>query len=37
MYRVIVILLFTLFGPSSFALDAKDVAPIKAQLEQAAL
>ncbi len=37
MYRVIVILLFTLFGPSSFALDAKDLAPIKAQSEQTAL
>ncbi|MDP4987619.1 MAG: carboxy terminal-processing peptidase [Porticoccaceae bacterium] len=37
MYRVIVILLFALFGPSSFALDAKDLAPIKAQSEQTAL
>ncbi len=37
MYRVIVILLLTLFGPSSFALDAKDLAPIKAQSEQTAL
>ncbi len=37
MYRVIVILLFTLFGPSSFALDTKDLAPIKAQSEQTAL
>lgn len=37
MYRVIIILLFTLFGPSSFALDAKDFAPIKAQSEQTAL